>query len=253
MLKSEATNADRKLAAGSLSQVARKVLLARTLRFLVAAGVPPAALAEELRTHASTIAATGSVSEEPFSEENALLVRVASVSHDWCRDPACVDERGEPVSLSEEALGRLVVRRFELERVEEVIAWMQSHGVVAQGNDSRYSLTSRAVVVGRGGDVALERVATLAGQYLETGLHNVREVDVRSKNVDRSARVLSLPLKHVSAFRAFVVDLTQTYLEMVDNWLEERAVGIGNEELGEVVEAAVHSYVYVGRRREVNE
>src|SRR5262249_40447203 len=93
---------------------------------------------------------------------------------------------------------------------------------------------------------ALDRTAAVVPQYLSVALRNARASDRRERDVDRDARVFFLPVKYIRLWRAVVLERTESFLEGLDNWLEDHT---DPKDTGLTVEAAVHAYCYTGRPR----
>ena len=242
---------DRK-AEGWPPQVALDVLLTRTLSFLLDAGLPRKRLAEELREGADRIEAGGAVRKHQ-SANYQMMVQVSGLVHDWCWGSACTDATtGAPRALWLDegncTLRELIAERFPHKKPEVVLSWMQENGVIARQLDGSFALTRHSVLIRDSQALEMERIATLATQYLETGLYNLRTRDESCRNLDRTARVFDLPGKYVPQFRQMVQEQTQAFLETIDNWLESRNAP-NSGEAG--VEAGVHSYAYTSAHKSV--
>ena len=103
----------------------------------------------------------------------------------------------------------------------------------------------RPVLV-RSQHLAMERAATLVPQYLRISLRNARTSDVKSRDIDRDARVFFLPEKWVGLWRAVARERTEAFLEGIDNWLEDHT---RPDDAGLVREIAIHCYGYTGQSR----
>jgi hypothetical protein len=130
---------------------------------------------------------------------------------------------------------------------------MEDNGVVELRADGTYALAGgRPVIIRRSRALALERVASLAAQLLQTGMKNSRIEDIGARDVDRIAKIYHLPAKYISLWREVSRERTESYLEGLDNWLEDHN---DPDFDGLTVEASVHAYSYVGesQREEHNE
>jgi hypothetical protein len=180
-----------------------------------------------------------------------MMVRISGVVHDWCWQPGYADRktgipRAVPLDGDTFSLRELIARRFPDKNTEDVLAWMEANGVVARQLDGTFTLTRRSVVVGDSRALALERMVTLATEFLQTGLHNLKKAENEERRPDRISRVFHLPEKYRSQFRELVNEQMQAFLETVDSWLESRNDPNSAEPC---VEAGVHSYVFIAPAR----
>lgn len=237
---------------GILSHAALDVLLGETTAFLLAAGLSREKLVKELRTQARRVAGGARLhrprAERVIKEGHENLVEIAGVVHDWHRQRRYTDkENGDPRPLRSTTLRRLIAQRFPPDKIASTLLWMQANGVVTQRRDSLFvpSMGRQVVLKGRR-KRAMERTAALMPQYLRIALRNARTPNPRDRDVDRDARVFFLPQKYVRLWRAVALERTQSFLEGLDNWLEDHTQP---DDCGPTVEAAVHSYCYTGEPR----
>jgi hypothetical protein len=235
-----------------LSLAALDVLLSETASFLLSAGLPRDRLAAALRAQARKVDAGGSLYQpraaKIIKERHENLVETAGVVHDWHRQRAYADKRGDPRPLSISELRRLVSRRFSRDRVTGVVRWMQANRVITQGKDKRFlPAMGRHVILGNRRMRALDRTAALVPQYYRLALQNALTRERRERGVDRDARVFLLPKKFTKLWRAVALERTESFLEGLDNWLEDHT---NPEYAGPTVEAALHSYCYTGESRQ---
>jgi hypothetical protein len=229
------------------SQVALDLMLTNILSLLLKSGCERKHLIAKLRGHADRIESGISIRKRR-SPNYELMVEVSGLVHDWCWEaPYTNSGNAQPRALrldgGEHSLRALIRRRLPDRKVEDVLAWMETYGVIARQPDGSFALTHRLVLIGDYEAVVLERITTLAAQYLETALNNLRSKDNRHRNLDRTARVYNLPERFLPQFREMVEAQTQSFLESIDIWLESRNAPNANEA---TVEAAVHSYSYTG-------
>jgi len=197
-----------------------------------------------LRTLADTLEAGRSV-PTVHSDEYDLLAKICSVVHDWTRSPEYTDNNGEPRALAvkgRRSLAVLIRKRLSRPPTSRVIRWMTARGVVRRRADGRYVLLQRAVLVGKRDPVYLEWAATVATEHLQTACENWQARDREARQLDRMARVFNLPAHEVASFRLFAKNRTQSWLEEIDNWLEDHDAPKGRRR---GVEAGVHVYAYV--------
>lgn len=232
------------------AHLASDILLTASFRFLIACGVSRRELGRMLRKHARLIEGGGTL-EKPESPSYQMMVRISGLVHDWSWQRGYADSKtGVPRALHLEGPGsnlrELIERRFPDQSVENVLTWMEDNGVVARQLDGTFVLTRRSVLVNGSRTLSIERIATLASEYLDTGLRNINERDKHCTQPDRIARVFHLPKKYRGQFRQVVQEQMQSYLEIIDSWLESRNDPDSREPC---IEAGVHSYMFVDDRR----
>jgi hypothetical protein len=224
--------------------IAQDHLLSGAVQFLSKVGLPRTSIAGSLRTLADMVESGRSV-QTAHSDEYDLLARICSVVHDWIRSPEYTDNDGEPRALSlkgRRSLSGLIRRRLPRPPISRIVQWMTARGVVRRRPDGRYVLLQRAVIVGRRDPVYLEWAATVATEHLKTAIENWNEKDREARQLDRVARVFNLPEDEVSSFRVFAKTRAESWLEEIDNWLEDHDAPKGRRRR---VEAGVHVYGYI--------
>jgi len=97
-------------------------------------------------------------------------------------------------------------------------------------------------LVGKRDPVYFEWAAAVATEHLKTAFENWKERDRDARQLDRTARVFNLPEDQASRFRVFAKKRAQSWLEEIDNWLEDHDAPNAR---GRRVEAGVHVYGYV--------
>lgn len=228
--------------------IAQDLLLSGAVQFLASVGFPRTSIARRLRTLADTVETGRSVQTE-HSDEYALYARICSVVHDWIRSPEYTDKDGEPRALplkGNRSLTVLIRKRLPRSHISRILKWMSARRVVRRRADGRYVLLRRAVLVGNRDPVYLEWAATVATEHLKTAIENWNEKDREARQLDRIARVFNLPEDEVSSFRAFAKTRAESWLEEIDNWLEDHDAPRGRRRR---VEAGVHVYGYVRSSR----
>lgn len=234
-----------------LSHTALDALLAESTSFLLAAGMPRAKLAAELRKQARRVARgyrlQGSPAVRAVNVGRQNMVEMAGVIHDWHRQRQYTDKSGEPRPLRRSALRKLMAQRFPRAKITGALIRMQENRFITRLPDGLFVPSMGRQVVFRGQRIqTMERAAALVPQYLRVALRNAQTIDPRDKDVDRDARVYFLPKKYVRLWRAVALERTQSFLEGLDNWLEDHTQP---DAAGPTVEAAVHSYCYTGEPR----
>lgn len=228
------------------------VLLGQTVEFLLRAGESPLKLSLELERQAARVKTRGSTCRRKdlarVQEEYQRFAKVCGVVHDWHREAAYTNQHARPRQLTPAALQKLVGRRFPGFRVRPTIRWMFKEGIIRATKQGNIALVGgRTVVLTSKGrrELALERAAIVVPQYLRIALGNAQAAEAHLRDLDRDARVFSLPEKYVPLWRAIARERAQGFLEGMDNWLEDHS---SDEELGPVREVAVHCYAYTGGR-----
>ena len=233
------------------SRAALDVLLSETISFLLAAGLPRRSLASELRKEARRLGSGG----RPRRPSTAKLLRqgreylgeIAGVVHDWHRQATYTNPRsGEPRALPAAELRNLIGRRLPRERIAAALRWMSFNGIIRQRKDGRFALSMGRQIVLKERTLTMERAAALVPQYLTISLRNADTVNPHARDIDRDARVFSLPEKWVGLWRVVARERTEAFLEGVDNWLEDHSRPDGS---GLVREVALHCYGFTGEPR----
>jgi Family of unknown function (DUF6502) len=228
----------------SYAVIAQDQLLSGVAQFLSNIGLPKSKIGQSLRALADTIEAGRNV-RTLHSGEYARFLRICGVVHDWSRSPEYTDSDGEPKALSlrgSHGLSALIKRRLPRDPITRILQRMRARKVVRRRSDGRYVLLQRAVLVGKRDPVYLEWAAAVATEHLKTALGNWKERNRDARQLDRTARVFNLPVAQASTFQAFAKKRAESWLEEIDNWLEDHDAPKGR---GRRVEAGVHVYGYV--------
>ena len=224
--------------------IAQDQLLSGVVEFLSNIGLPKLNICQRLRTLAD-IVETGRNVRTAHSSEYALFLRICGVVHDWSRNPEYTDSDGEPRALPLRGrcgLAALIKKRIPGVPLSRILHCMLARRVVRHQSDGRYALLQRAVLVGKRDPVYFEWAAAVATEHLKTAFENWKERDRDARQLDRTARVFNLPEDQASRFRVFAKKRAQSWLEEIDNWLEDHDAPEAN---GRRVEAGVHVYGYV--------
>ena len=235
----------------SPSRAALDVLLSETISFLLAAGLPRRSLASELRKEARRLG-SGRRLRRPSAAKllrrgHEYLGEIAGVVHDWHRQATYTNPRsGEPRALLAAELRNLIGRRLPRERIAATLRWMNSNGIICRRKDGRFALSMGRQVFLKGRTLTMERAAALVPQYLMISLRNADTENPHIRDIDRDARVFSLPEKWVGLWRVVARERTEAFLEGVDNWLEDHSRPDGS---GPVREVALHCYGFTGEPR----
>ena len=220
------------------------VVLPQIVRLLASAGLPRPIIVQNLRKLADLLEAGRNIPIAP-SRDYDVVVRTSSVMHDWTRSPEYTGDDGEPRALvlrGRRGLSVLIRRHFPRQAISSVLKRMTASGAVRRRADGRYVLLHRHMMIGSELD-SLEWMAMRATQYLNAAFANWKEGNPSSRQLDRIARVFDLPEKEVPHFREFSKSCTESWIEQIDNWLEDHSQPQGRQRR---VEAGVHVYGYVG-------
>jgi hypothetical protein len=245
--------AERQIQAAYLLEPALRVLLGKTIEFLLSAGELPEHIAFELAEQAGRVSGR----EPPLSAKDVQHVEgvyrrfadICGINHDWRREPAYTNGDGDPLPLTHDSLRGLVSKRVPRKKISALIRWMIDNGIVRKTDRGKLALTGeRTVILER--DVArkflLDRVATLVPQLLRSELRNATAQDPYSRDVNRDARVFCLPEKYVPLWRQVIRERAGMFMEGVDNWLEDHT---HRDDPGPVCEVSVHCYTHTGDSR----
>jgi hypothetical protein len=225
--------------------LAQDYLLSGAVQFLTGVGLPRSGIARKLRSFAEAVEG-GSNGLTVHSDDSELFDRVCGIAHDWTRSPEFIGPDAEPKPLplrGRNGLAVLIRNRFPQGHIGRALRWMSKRGVIHRRADGRYVLHQRAVFVGPRDPLYLEWAATHAIHHLKTALENWKQRNPNVRQLDRVARVFDLPEEEVPKFREFAKSRAESYLEEIDNWLEDHSTPKGGQPR---VEAGVHVYGYVG-------
>jgi hypothetical protein len=229
------------------------VLFGKTVEFLLDAGEFPEDIAFELAEQARRLSG-----REPLlrAEDVQHVERVyerfadaCGVTHDWHREPAYTNGDGDPLQLSRESFHALVGKRVPKERSPALIRWMMANGIVRKTKRRKFALNGGRTVIFEkhtARQLLLDRAAKLVPEYLRTELRNASTQDPCLRDINRDARVLFLPEKYVPLWREVVRERAGTFLEGLDNWLEDHA---RRDDPGPVCEVAAHCYAHTRNSR----
>jgi hypothetical protein len=228
----------------SFALVAQDVLLSGALQFLSNIGLPRMALVRRLRALAAMLERDRSI-RAVHSDEYQIFASVSGVVHDWTRSAEYTGTNGEPRPLplkGRRGLLALIKRRVPRKQTSQALHWMTARGIVRRRSNGHYVLFRRAVLVGNPDPVYLEWAAAVAVQHLKTAFENWAQRSPEARHLDRVARVFNLPKKDVLRFQQFAKSRAESWLEEIDNWLEDRNALSRQRRK---VEAGVHVYGYV--------
>lgn len=228
----------------STYSLAPEMLLTTVLHFLLKARVPRDFLARELRNHAQRLQNGETVRPERLSSHWTLVNAGADVLYDWWHDPKYVGADGEPrpLPLRGRALSvsHLIARHFSRGDVSRVLTWMQENGIIKPQENGLFVVASRTLVLG-GLDAVVERAAVLVTGLLESMLRNACVPNKNEHNFDRVAHVMRFSPKHLPRLRTFVKTQGASFIEIIDDWLEDHKAAQPHEP---VMEVGVGVYLY---------
>jgi hypothetical protein len=221
------------------------------VQFLANAGLPRKSVAENLRNLAQAVQVGRSI-PPVHSRDYELMMEIPRIVHDWVRSAEYTGRDGEPKALGlrgPRGLSTLIKKHFPRQPTSLVVEYMTTRGAIRRRGDGKYALLRRQVIYRRRASRDfIEWTAALAGRYLDTAFGNWKHGDPSSRQLDRVARVFDLPAKEVPHFREFTKSRAESWLEEIDNWLEDHSAPSGRQRR---VEAGVHVYGYVGRARSI--
>lgn len=228
---------------GSPQKPAIHFLLSNTIEFLLGAGESPEQLARELEAQAKCVRGRSLLMHasdaKRFRDSREYRCELTGVVHDWHREAAYTNQDGEPRQITEKALRALIGRRVPKRKVSASVRWMFENSVVCKTNRGMIALVGGRTVVTS--TDFLDRATAYVAQYLQTELRNTDTPEPGSRDVNRAARVFNLPEKYVPLWRTVARERAQTFLEGVDNWLEDHA---RRNDAGPVREVAMHCFAY---------
>lgn len=209
------------------SELALELLLKETLFFVLKAGLTPATLTRILHEQARR------VGQERISRISRRTTAVhswyqeiaecaANVVADWHRGSKYADSCGEPMPLSEAAIRKLISERCGQNNWQETLALLTANRIIQRNRDGMFELksASRAALFSAREQV-LSRAAVIVPEILAAALKNSRVASSELREVNRTMRVRHLPRKYLPLWRQLVRERTQSFLEGLDNWLED--------------------------------
>jgi hypothetical protein len=204
------------------SALATELLLAKSAEYLLGSGSSREELAQAFSEKAAALRAGKSV-RAPLSRNYERVHAVSGVIHDWEQDPLFIEADGSPRALpltGTNSLQTLLARRMAAEEIAETIDWLCQAQLIKETDAGLYKPQGRAVLIQGGNGLSTERGAAVAMEFLDTMMHNRRTPLHPDQNFDRVAQVRLLAQKHLPRFRKFLTAQGQSFLEVVDDWME---------------------------------
>ncbi len=166
---------------------------------------------------------SGALPEQPAKTNNAMRLLAG-----WHKDPAFIDEDGRPQPLSRDesdegfgGLHRLYGGDIPaIAMLKELIAT----GAVAELDDGRIVAVSRYYMPDPVDPEALLRSGSVIGDLGNTVAFNLARQSAESSLFEGRATAVRIPLEKVAEYREFLEARGQTFLELVDDWLEQNQV-----------------------------
>jgi hypothetical protein len=176
----------------------------------------------------------------------ARWLAASKIVHDWYRLPQFVDQTGKPRALklwgttdSIEALARVRLASSKLAK-NAVKSLVEIRGC-KRTTGGRYIPSSYTLNVARKRDVMENRGALLFGCLADTFEHNMREENPADREFERTVHSQRLKATEVAAFRYFMAAQGEAFIEVLDQWLEERQARLGESSLEVNIEVFTHA------------
>jgi hypothetical protein len=176
----------------------------------------------------------------------ARWLAASKIVHDWYRLPQFVDQTGKPRALklwgttdSVEALARVRLASPKLAKTA-VKSLVEVRGC-KRTTGGRYIPTSYTLNVARRRDVMENRGALLFGCLADTFEHNMREENPADREFERTVHSQRLKASEVAAFRHFMAAQGEAFIEVLDQWLEERQARLGESSVEVNIEMFSHA------------
>jgi len=176
------------------------------------------------------------------------------IVQDWHRLPQFVDEAGEPRALklwgateSVEAIANLSCESPAMAKA--AVRALKSLGGCRQARRGRYVPVSYGVMLSKSPAVVDKHAECVLACMIETIESNKLEKNAETRDFERSVHSERLDAHHLPAFRHFMQAQGMSMLEVVDQWLEDRQVNVGQPGVEVVVE--LFSHVTTGEAKQV--
>lgn len=145
----------------------------------------------------------------------------------WRRDPAFLAENGLPAKLvmqGEERSFELLCRRANLQAPPyELLRTLMHFGAVSQLSDGSLQAETPTFLLGEakaGGAVAIDGVLRQLGGFARAIEYNVKQaLEGKRRRFERSCTVI-VPTETVPVFERLVRERGQTFVDVLDEWLE---------------------------------
>lgn len=134
-------------------------------------------------------------------------------------------------------------------KVDDVVAFLVASKLIRRLPDGRYLPTSDAGMISQADQFVTEHLIKSVSRLIHTIKRNSLLQPGRQPLIERFAYVSDLDKNEVEAFCEFTKTHGHSYLQVVDDWMEQRKVGVkrkGRVSRGPGVVAGVQVIAYVG-------
>lgn len=171
----------------------------------------------------------------------------------WHRDSRYIDSHAKPRPLSL-SIGRSSVRSMALKLdpdadTDNLLRFLVSSGLVQEAASGRYLPASEAGAISRSNRFVNEHVTKSVIRFISTVGRNTKLASETDQVIERFAYVSDLDQDSVQGFCDFTKAQGHSYLQVVDDWMEQRRVAKSGRTKGRKkkgVVAGVHVIAYVG-------
>lgn len=180
----------------------------------------------------------------------------ADVMRLWHRDHRYIDAReAKPRSLhlskGRNSIRAIILRISPKAEAAAIVRYMQTAGLVRETTDGRYVPTVEAGAITRNDLFVVEHLAKSIARLFSTVRQNTNVRSASRPLIERYAYVSDLSEAESAEFAEFTKNQGLSYLQAVDDWMEQRrtkkaAIGKGRRKPGVV--AGVQVVAYLGGR-----
>lgn len=159
--------------------------------------------------------------------------RISRVLSGWHQDELFIDANGQPRTLNEKGPDSFaeLARRYGGDippgaLLKELIR----SGAVEKTPEGLLMPLARTYIPAGNKDASLQRAASVISDMGETLCHNLFDSDNQAnRHFERRASNLNIPVSHIPAFKAFMAEKGQEFLEEVDAWLTANELSAESE------------------------
>lgn len=205
-------------------------LLKSILQVMVDAGLGEAEIRASFETVLSKTLlrkeARGKLQRERYRDEGDLS---ADLLRRWHRDDRYLDSvyaKPKPLHLTK---GRQSIKAMALDmnpqaNVNELIHFLMSSGLIRKCADGKYVPTTEVGAISHSDKFVAEHVAKSIVRFVSTVRRNAKLGLVGQSLIERFAYVSDLDPENLSRFGEFTKSQGHAYLQVVDDWMEQRRV-----------------------------
>jgi len=197
--------------------------------------------------------AARSVAKSPYRLSEAVryqtLHHIAEILDAWHREPAFLNEHGDPRSLpfsgpkSFSTLARRFLPRFNPRDIADILV---GERLLERDSGGGVVPVRRSARFGSKSTLMMDRVPALVHALFSTLRHNARSAG-RPSNMrcERGTLIDRLPVEHVPAFNEYVRKLAYTLLNQTDGWASQRQVPQGTQSRQRLARVGVEVFAFV--------